>query len=217
MIRFPDPRSADEYGVVAVGGDLELETLIEAYRHGIFPWPIDDFPLFWFSPEKRAILEFDKLHVSRSLERARKKSALTFTFDKTFHEVITACARMKRPDQEGTWIRPDVIDAYTEFHRLGYAHSIEAWSGDRLVGGLYGVDVDGAFGGESMFYIVPNASKLLLLDLVDHLRERGLDWMDLQVMTPHMERLGATVISRDEFLDRLTKTRAKRLHLFPRA
>jgi len=215
-MRFPDPRSADEYGVVAVGGDLGPDTLLEAYRHGIFPWPIDDFPLFWFSPADRAILEFDKLHVSRSLQRARKNSQLAFTFDRAFHDVITGCARMKRPDQDGTWIRDDVIAGYTEFHRLGYAHSIEAWSGGQLVGGLYGVDVDGAFGGESMFHRVPNASKLVLLHLVDHLRERGLDWMDLQVMTPHMEQLGATAISRDAFLERLTKTRARRLRLFPR-
>ncbi|GIW41400.1 MAG: leucyl/phenylalanyl-tRNA--protein transferase [Candidatus Binatia bacterium] len=215
VFRFPDPRSASPEGIVAVGGDLHPESLLVAYRQGIFPWPVEGFPMLWFCPEKRAVLDFGELHVPRSLARARKRCTLEFTIDRAFPEVIRACAETPRRGQVGTWITPEVIEAYTRLHRLGFAHSAEAWRGDRLVAGLYGVDVDGAFSAESMFHRESNASKLVLLFLVDYLKSRGLDWIDIQVITPHLRLLGAKEIDRDSFLERLRRTRARGLRLFP--
>jgi leucyl/phenylalanyl-tRNA--protein transferase len=216
VINFPDPRYASEEGIVALGGVLSTENLLRAYRRGIFPWPIEGLPLPWFCPGERAILEFRDLHVSRSLRYAMKRSALRFSIDEAFPQVIRACAGAKRAGEAGTWITPGIIHAYCELHRLGYAHSAEAWEGESLVGGVYGVEVDGAFGGESMFYLRPNASKLALLFLIKELQASGLDWMDIQMMTPHMAALGARLIPRDEFLERLAQTRALGLKLFRR-
>jgi leucyl/phenylalanyl-tRNA---protein transferase len=200
--------------IVAVGGELDPETLIRAYRHGIFPWPVEGLPLLWFCPRERAILEFARVHVGRSLARARRRSTLRFTVDAAFPAVIAACADSPRPGQESTWITPPILAAYTRLHALGVAHSVEAWRGDALVAGVYGVDVDGAFAAESMFHCESDASKLALLHLVDVLREGGLDWLDVQVMTPHLERLGARTIPRREFLARLVRTRARGLRAF---
>ena len=211
---FPDPRSANAEGVVAIGGDLHPDSLLLAYRQGIFPWPVEGLPLLWFSPAERGVLEFAHLHISRSLARARKRTALRFTIDAAFTAVIRACADTPRPGQNGTWITPQIVAAYTRLHRLGIAHSVEAWNGTRLVGGVYGVDVDGAFAAESMFYHEPYASKLALLHLVDHLLRHGLDWLDIQVLTPHLTRLGARPMPRDEFLEKLRRTRARGLRLF---
>lgn len=211
---FPDPRTAHPDGIVAVGGDLRPRTLLAAYQRGIFPWPADGYPMLWFCPAERAILEFDHLHLPRSLRRARRQMPLEFTIDRAFADVIHACATRPRPDQDGTWITPDIVVAFTRFHQLGYAHSVEAWLDDRLVGGIYGVAVGGAFAAESMFYDVPNASKFALLHLVDHLQQRGLEWMDIQVLTPHMVRLGAREISRTDFLHKLEATQARALKLF---
>ncbi|MCW5893188.1 MAG: leucyl/phenylalanyl-tRNA--protein transferase [bacterium] len=213
--RFPDPRSANPEGVVAIGGDLHPDTLRLAYRQGIFPWPARGLPLLWFSPPARGMLDFADLHLPRSLVRARAKTRFRCTIDRAFPEVIAGCASTPRPDQEGTWITPDIHMAYVRLHELGTAHSAEAWDGDRLVGGIYGVDVDGAFAAESMFYHEPYASKLALLHLIDHLRSAGLDWLDIQVLTPHMERFGARAVPRDAFLLRLAATRARGLVLFP--
>jgi leucyl/phenylalanyl-tRNA--protein transferase len=215
VLRFPDPRQATPEGVVAVGGDLHPDTLRAAYRDGIFPWPVAGLPLLWFSPPERGVLEFGALHLPRSLRRARRRTRLRCTIDAAFEAVIDACAATPRPDQEGTWITPSIRDAYVALHRRGVAHSAEAWDGDVLVGGIYGVDVDGAFAGESMFHAVPDASKLALLHLVEHLGARGLDWLDIQMLTPHMARLGARAIPRDDFLARLAATRARGLRLFP--
>jgi leucyl/phenylalanyl-tRNA---protein transferase len=200
--------------IVAVGGELDPETLVRAYRHGIFPWPVEGLPLLWFCPRERAILEFARVHVGRSLARARRRSTLRFTVDAAFPAVIAACADSPRPGQESTWITPPILAAYTRLHALGVAHSVEAWRGDALVAGVYGVDVDGAFAAESMFHCESDASKLALLHLVDVLREGGLDWLDVQVMTPHLERLGARTIPRREFLARLVRTRARGLRAF---
>ena len=200
--------------IVAVGGELDPETLVRAYRHGIFPWPVEGLPLLWFCPRERAILELAQVHVGRSLARARRRSTLRFTVDAAFPAVIAACAESPRPGQESTWITPPILGAYTRLHALGVAHSVEAWQGDALVAGVYGVDVDGAFAAESMFHRVSNASKLALLHLVEHLRGRGLDWIDVQVMTPHLARLGARTLHRAEFLRRLARTRARGLTLF---
>ncbi len=215
IVAFPDPLTANADGIVAVGGDLHPESLLLAYRQGIFPWPVDGLPLLWFCPAERAILEFADLHVPRSLARARTRSTLHFTIDAAFPAVIRACAETPRPGQDGTWITLQIVAAYTLLHRMGIAHSVEAWNDKHLVGGIYGVAIDGAFAAESMFYREPNASKLALLHLIEHLRSRGLDWLDTQMLTPHIERLGARTIRRDVFLKKLQQTRARGLALFP--
>lgn len=214
VVRFPDPRSATTDGIVALGGDLQVETLLLAYRQGIFPWPMHGLPLTWVCPLMRAVLNFEELHIPRSLAKERARSTFTFTIDRDFPAVIEACAQASRPDQPGTWITGRMLRAYNRFHERGYAHSVEVWDGEELVGGLYGVAVDGAFAGESMFHRRPNASKLALLFLIDHLKERGLDWIDIQMMTPHMEILGAREIPRLEFLDKLSATHRRNLKLF---
>lgn len=199
---------------MAIGGNLQPENVMEAYRRGIFPWPIEGLPLVWFSPRERAVLEFADLHIPRSLGRERRRAGLRFTIDANFSAVIRACASTQRAGETGTWITPGIIRAYSELHRRGFVHSVEAWEGDALVGGLYGVEADGAFAGESMFYLRPNASKLALLFLIEHLNSRGLDWLDIQMLTPHMELLGAKLITRDRFLEKLAHTRSRRLKLF---
>jgi leucyl/phenylalanyl-tRNA--protein transferase len=213
MASFPDPRYAPS-DVVAVGDDLRVETLREAYRKGIFPWPHEGLPLPWFSPRRRTVLFLDQIHVGRSLAKARKHSTLTFSIDRDFRAVIGACAEAERPEQDGTWIEPAIVRAYTRLHDAGDAHSVEVWDGEQLAGGLYGVDAGGIFTGESMFHVAPNASKLALLFLVDHLRERGATWLDCQVMTEHMRVLGAREIARARFLDMLAAAQATGLKLF---
>ncbi len=214
LIRFPDPRYAGYEGIVTIGGDLNPANLLRAYRQGIFPWPIEGWPLTWFCPEERAILEFKDLHVPRSLARVSRRAPFTFTINRDFNSVILRCAEAARPEEEGTWITPQMIRGYCEFHQMGYAHSVEAWEEGELVGGVYGVDAGGAFAGESMFYSRPSASKLALLHLIEHLRERGAEWLDIQVMTPHMKALGAKLISRDLFLRMLAQTQERGLNLF---
>jgi leucyl/phenylalanyl-tRNA--protein transferase len=210
---FPDPRYAPG-DVIAIGEDLRVETLREAYRKGIFPWPSDDMPLPWFSPRRRAVIVFDELHVGRSLQKARRRNEFSFTIDRDFPAVIRACSEVERSDQDGTWISGPMIAAYTRLHDAGDAHSVEVWSGNDLVGGLYGVDAGGVFTGESMFHTRPDASKLALLFLIDHLRSRGASFLDCQVMTPHMEALGARLITRARFLDLLAEAQAKGISLF---
>src|SRR5262249_12521313 len=172
------------------------------------------WPLRWSPPPDGGGLDFGDVHVPRSLGRAARRHAYWLTVDEDFPAVIRGCAGTPRPGQDGTWITPDIVAAYEHLHALGVAHSAEAWDGRRLVGGIYGVDVDGAFAAESMFYREPNASKIALLHLVAHLGARGLDWLDIQVMTPHMARLGARGMPRDRFLARLAATRARGLRLF---
>jgi leucyl/phenylalanyl-tRNA---protein transferase len=213
MSTFPDPRYAPS-DVVAMGEDLRVETLREAYRKGIFPWPHDGLPLPWFSPRRRAVIFFDELHVGRSLRKVQKRADFTFTIDRDFRSVIAECAAADRPDQDGTWIAPAMIAAYTRLHDDGDAHSVEVWEGDALVGGLYGVDCGGLFTGESMFHHRPEASKLALLFLIEHLRERGATLVDCQVMTPHMEALGAKEIPRARFLDALAEVQARAIRIF---
>lgn len=190
--------------IISIGDPLTVENLIEAYRKGIFPWHMDHMPLPWFCPDPRAILEFADLRVPASLKRAQNKRQFSFTIDKAFRRVIQECSRAQRQGQKGTWITPAFVERYTELHKAGMAQSVEAWDeAGNLVGGIYGVDAGGVFCGESMFYKRPNASKLALLFLIDHLRSRGSTWMDIQVMTPHMKMLGAKEIPRREFLERL--------------
>ena len=212
MTLFPDPRNA-RGDIIAIGEDLSPDTLRDAYRHGIFPWPHDELPLPWFSPRRRAVLFFDELHVGRSLRRSMKRPGLRFTIDSAFEPVIGACATVPREDQ-GTWIGPEIIRAYTRLHREGIAHSAELWDGDELIGGLYGVDAGGAFTGESMFHFRTDASKIALVHLTEHLRSRGAAWLDCQIMTPHMRALGAREIPRAQFLDLLAEAQGRGLRLF---
>ncbi|MDQ3280993.1 MAG: leucyl/phenylalanyl-tRNA--protein transferase [Acidobacteriota bacterium] len=213
MSTFPDPRYAPS-DIVAMGEDLRVETLREAYRKGIFPWPHDELPLPWFSPRRRAVIFFDELHVGRSLRKAQKRGEYTYSIDRDFRAVINACAAAYRPDQDGTWIAPNIIAAYTRFHMAGDAHSVEVWREGELVGGLYGVDAGGVFTGESMFHREPDTSKLALLFLIEELQARGATLIDCQVMTPHMQALGAREIPRARFLDALAAAQAKGIRLF---
>lgn len=201
--------------IVSFGDKLTVDNLRKAYRLGIFPWHIEGLPLPWYCPEKRAILEFVDLHIPRSLERARRKQPFTFTIDKDFRSVIEKCAGVSRNGETGTWITPDFICAYSELHRAGMAHSVEAWDPNgNLVGGVYGVDAGGVFCGESMFHTATNASKLALLYMIDHLRAGGGTWLDAQVMTPHIRALGAKEITRSAFLRKLREAQSRRLKLF---
>jgi leucyl/phenylalanyl-tRNA--protein transferase len=225
---FPDPQTHlfpewvlfEDYfyyakDVVSFGDPLTQENLRDAYRKGIFPWHMEGVPLPWYCPERRAILRFKDLHVTRSLEKERRKGKFTFTIDKDFRRVIMECSLSPREGQKGTWITKEFIEAFTALHDSGIAHSVEAWDAEgNLAGGLYGVDAGGVFCGESMFYRQPNASKLSLLFLIDHMKKRGSTWLDAQVMTPHMQALGAREIGRKEFMRRLKETQGFDLNLF---
>lgn len=215
---WPSPDPADELGLVALDYNLSPERLISAYRHGIFPWPDSSAfsPIPWVCPPRRAILEFDALHVPRTLRKTQRDFAtLRFTIDRAFPDVIAACAAAPRPGQRGTWITPAMVHAYIDLHRRGHAHSVEAWAGDLLLGGLYGVSAAGVFTGESMFHRVDNVSKLCVLYLIAHLRARGSTWMDIQQLTRHFALLGAREISRSEFLTKLEKEKRAARNLFP--
>lgn len=213
LLHFRDPAFAYD-GIVAIGGSLNTTNLLRAYRRGIFPWPIDEYVLPWCCPEKRAILEFKDLHVPRRLMRVRRRTKFRYTIDQAFETVIVCCAEVVRRSETGTWITPQMIDAYCELHRKGHAHSVEVWEGNTLVGGLYGVDAGGAFSGESMFCYRSNASKLALLYLIEHLQAKGLDWIDIQMLTPHMQALGAKEIDRSEFLKKLSLAQGRKIALF---
>jgi leucyl/phenylalanyl-tRNA--protein transferase len=201
IIEFPPVDSADEDGLLAVGGDLDPESLLLAYQNGIFPWPINDELLAWFSPPIRAIISVDEFHISRSLERELKRGRFTTKVDSAFNQVITRCAQViNRGDQDGTWITDQIISAYSELHKLGIAHSFESYLDGELVGGIYGVRVNNFFAAESSFYRKANASKVAMVALYDYLKREGVPWFDCQVLTPFSESFGAKEISRDEFL-----------------
>lgn len=209
-VDFPDPRQAMAEGLVAIGGRLDVGTLYHAYSRGIFPWPQPGLPMLWFSPEKRGILMFDELHVPRRWKTILKDNAgLRFTCNAAFRDVVEACREQPRPGQDGTWILPEMIDAYVNLAAAGFARSFEVWRGDRLVGGLYGVIVEGAFSGESMFHHEDDASKRALLFAVDSLRAEGYRWMDTQMVTPVVEAFGGKLIPRDEYLRLLRETQKK--------
>ncbi|WP_413670804.1 leucyl/phenylalanyl-tRNA--protein transferase [Mucilaginibacter sp. Mucisp86] len=195
---FPKPDLAEPDGLLAVGGDLSTERLLLAYRNGIFPWYSDDTPILWYSPHERFVLYPDELKVSKSMRQVLRSDKLRVTVDTCFNEVITACSTAPREGQDGTWIVPDMIAAYNRLHQEGYAHSVEVWLDDKLVGGLYGVHVGGVFCGESMFSRVSNASKTALI----YLCNTGLyKLVDCQVHTDHLESMGARMISREEYMD----------------
>ena len=195
---------------------LTVENLRAAYRCGVFPWPGSvGAPIPWCCPRVRAVLVFSELTPGRTLEKAARKSGWSYSVDHAFPEVIAACAAADRPEQEGTWISPAVVAAYTALHAAGVAHSVEVWRDGELAGGLYGVDSGGVFGGESMFHRIDNASKLAILHLAQHLQTRGATWMDIQQLTPHMARLGAREVNRAGFLQRLGEGIAEARELFP--
>ncbi|NML63983.1 leucyl/phenylalanyl-tRNA--protein transferase [Hymenobacter sp. RP-2-7] len=215
-LAFPPPTAArdDLDGLLLLGGEPTVENLLAAYSRGIFPWPIEGLPLPWFCPPRRGILRFSGLHVGRSLARARRQSPWRISFDEDFRAVMRACQAQPRPGQDGTWITPQLLRGYTALHAAGYAHSVEVWDGPELVGGLYGVAVLGVFAGESMFHHHPNASKLAVLALAEHLRARGASWFDIQQLTPHMAALGAEEVSRAEFLHLLAAEQDEARMLF---
>jgi leucyl/phenylalanyl-tRNA--protein transferase len=200
-LRFPPVEQASPDGLLAVGGDLRPERLLEAYRHGIFPWYNDDQPILWWSPDPRAVLFPDKLHIPRSLYRTIRRGLFTVTLDTCFRAVMDGCAgpRPQYPDG-GTWITPAMTEAYTRLHELGYAHSAETWIGHELVGGIYGVALGGAFFAESMFTRVNDASKVALVSLVRQLHAWGFRLIDCQQSSPHVLRFGAETIPRPNFI-----------------
>jgi leucyl/phenylalanyl-tRNA--protein transferase len=197
---FFDPRRADEIGLVAFGGDLRPQRLLQAYRCGVFPWFDEEGPIMWWSPDPRAIFELENFSISRRLRRTYRSGRFQVTINQDFSAVIRGCA--ERPG-EGTWITPEMIAAYETLHRLGHAHSVEAWYGEEMAGGVYGVALGGFFAGESMFTRIRDGSKVALVHLVEHLRERKFQLFDIQFLTAHTARLGAIEISREEYLRRL--------------
>jgi len=210
LIHFIDPAKSID-GIVAFGGPLTTTNLLRAYCRGIFPWPVEDL-VPWCCPEERGILDFNELHIPRRLARTRHN--FHFTIDQSFPQVISNCATINRKHESGTWITGQMIRAYCELYRQGHAHSVEVWERTELVGGVYGVDACGSFSGESMFSLRSNASKFALLFLIEHLKECGLDWIDIQMLSPHLEALGAKVVSRAKFLEKLTATQKRNLTLF---
>lgn len=199
VLQFPHPESADQDGLIGVGGELTTPNLIEAYSMGIFPWSVD--PVSWWSPDPRAIFEIGDLHVGRSLRRFLRQTDFRVTMDSAFESVVRECSVNRK---EGTWIDEKIIKAYSRFHEDGYGHSIEVWAPDgALVGGLYGVAIHGLFAGESMFSRETNASKLALVALMQVLKEHQFCLFDIQMLTPVTESLGAIEITRKDYLDRL--------------
>ncbi|QIX63226.1 leucyl/phenylalanyl-tRNA--protein transferase [Hymenobacter sp. BT18] len=198
----PDKAADDSVeGLVLLGGEPTVENLTAAYSRGIFPWPVEGWPVLpWFCPPRRGILRLERLHVGRSLARAQRQSPWRISFNEAFEQVMRACQQQPRPEQAGTWITPQLVRGYVALHRAGRAHSVEVWDGTELVGGVYGVAVRGVFAGESMFHTRPNASKLALLALIESLRRQGATLLDIQQLTPHLAALGAEEVSRREFL-----------------
>ena len=201
-LAFPPPDQAEE-GLIAVGGDLSPARLLLAYRSGIFPWYGDDLPILWHSPDPRCVLVVERLHVGRSLRRALAKAIYELKFDSAFERVIRACKVTARPGQDGTWITDEMERAYVDLHRMGYAHSVEAWQGQELVGGLYGVSLGRIFFGESMFAWKENASKVALVRLAERVARWNFTLIDAQVATPHTLAMGAEEWPRATFLEAL--------------
>lgn len=197
--QIPDPRGADADGLLASGGDLEPATLLAAYRQGVFPWPMDGVELLWWSPDPRAILPPDGVHVSRSLARTLRGGRFRVTIDAAFDDVVAACAEPRATDDE-TWITPAMRAAYGRLHRLGWAHSVEVWADGALAGGLYGVAIGALFAAESMFHRVRDASKVALVALGQHARAVGVQLVDVQMPTPHLTSMGAVTIAREQYL-----------------
>ena len=212
FFEFPDPRSANPEGVVAIGGVLSPVWVYSAYQQGIFPWPIDfgdEMVTAWFSPDPRAVFIWDRVHVPRRLARKLRSGRFTVTSDQAFDAVINACAGprvIESGEEDGTWITTEMLAVYRELHLLGKAHSVEVWENDILVGGLYGVAFGKIFAGESMFRRVSDASKIGLCTLLQHLQQQGFALMDIQQMTSHCESLGAVTVNREDYLETLNSS-----------
>ena len=209
--QFPPVHLASPEGVLAVGGDLHTERLLEAYRHGVFPWYDEGQPIVWWSPDPRAILFLDNLKISHSLRKTLRNSRFNVTLDLQFRQVVEACSAPRAGSKPsgtppGTWIHPEMIDAYCELHQMGYAHSVEVWQEKKLVGGLYGLSLGGAFFGESMFNRATDASKVALVYLVRQLQRWQFDFIDIQIRSEHLSSLGAQDIPRDQFMTMLNRS-----------
>lgn len=202
---FPPVNQADPDGLLAMGGDLSNERLLLAYRKGIFPWYNEDEPICWWSPDPRFVLFPSELKISKSMRPLLNGNKFRFTINKAFTEVMQHCSTVDRKGQDGTWISPAILEAYTRLHELGFAHSAETWMEGKLVGGLYGIRLGQAFFGESMFSTVPNASKYAFIKYIRFLQQQQVELVDCQVYTPHLESLGARMISRDDFTVLLQK------------
>lgn len=201
---FPPVHLASKSGILAVGGDLSPGRILTAYRHGVFPWYSDDDPIVWWAPDPRFVLFPEELRISRSMKKVLRHDVFRITYDHDFLGVISSCQKSRRK-QKGTWITEDMLRAYHTLHLLGYAHSVEAWYGEKLVGGIYGISLGSCFFGESMFSLMSNASKAALIHLVNRLKELKFKFLDCQVYTAHMETLGARFIPRAEFSRLLKK------------
>lgn len=212
---FPPLEEADSRGLLAIGGDLRPERLELAYRSGIFPWYSEDTPILWFSPDPRMVLPVPELRVNRSLRKAIRKKPYKITADRAFGAVIHACSLIPRPGQDGTWITDDMKDAYLVLHERGLAHSFEAWEGETLVGGLYGVSLGAAFFGESMFALAPNASKIAFVSAVSQFLAWGFTIIDCQMHTPYLEHFGGREWPRSRFLATLDDALARPTRLGP--
>jgi len=199
---FPDPRTADRDGLLAIGGDLSVERLLVAYESGVFPWYGDGLPVLWWSPDPRAVMDVETLHVSRSLRRRLQRGGFELSWNRAFGKVLRACGEER---DTGTWIIPEMIVAYERLHRRGHAHSLEVWEEGRLVGGLYGVQCGGLFAAESKFHRRTDASKIALVAAVRSLFARGVRLFDVQFLTSHLRSLGAREIAREEYLQRLER------------
>ncbi|MEO6907091.1 MAG: leucyl/phenylalanyl-tRNA--protein transferase [Abditibacteriaceae bacterium] len=203
MLNFPVVELADDVGVLCIGGELTSEALCAAYHQGIFPWPInEEFPIVWFAPPMRGVLVFDEFHIPKSVAKMLRREKYECRIDTAFEQVISHCAN--RPD--GTWITPDIIAAYTKLHHEGIAHSVETYQDDELVGGLYGVSWGKYFCGESMFHLRSGASKAALIHLMNSLKERGFEWIDIQNINPLFELFGAREIPRAKFMELLKES-----------
>jgi leucyl/phenylalanyl-tRNA--protein transferase len=200
---FPHPSLSEEDGLLAIEGDLSPQRLLLAYSNGIFPWFSDDEPILWWSPDPRFVVYPKDIRISHSMKKILKKNTYKISFNTCFRDVISSCANVRK--ESGTWITYEMIEAYCKLHELGYAHSVECWHEDKLVGGLYGVSIGKCFFGESMFSTMDNASKTAFITLCRVLGEKGFNMIDCQVYTTHLESLGAVNISRENFLELVEK------------
>jgi leucyl/phenylalanyl-tRNA---protein transferase len=203
---FPPVHLATPEGLLAIGGDLSPQRLLLAYQRGIFPWYSEDEPILWWSPDPRLVLYPQELKISRSLRKTIRRGRFKATMDTRFAQVIQACGRTRLINGQGTWITPEMVKAYTRLHRLGYAHSVEIWHDEDLVGGLYGVSLGRCFFGESMFSTMSDSSKVALVALRNHLQQNQFDFIDCQMPTDHLIRLGARKVTRDDFLAELRRS-----------
>ncbi|MEP7052347.1 MAG: leucyl/phenylalanyl-tRNA--protein transferase [Pseudomonadota bacterium] len=210
---FPDPNTADDEGLLAIGGDLSPERLVHAYQHGIFPWYDEGLPPMWWSPNPRAVLDPEHLHVSRSLARVLRSERFRVSFNEAFQDVMLECGRER---DSGTWILPEMVDAYCALHQLGRAHSVEVWRGEQLVGGLYGVQCGALYAAESMFHRERDASKVALISAVRALFAAGIALFDVQFLTPHLASLGAYEVPRARYLELAAEASQRVLSIPPR-